>query len=70
MNKEFFLALEMLVEEKGMDMQMLINTLENALALAYKRQFNVQGTVRLKMNPEKYNVKFLMVKSIISFMIL
>ena len=66
MNKEFFLALEMLVEEKGMDMQMLINTLENALALAYKRQFNVQGTVRLKMNPEKYNVKFLMVKSIVS----
>jgi N utilization substance protein A len=56
----------MLVEEKGMDMQMLINTLENALALAYKRQFNVQGTVRLKMNPDKFNVKFLMVKSIVS----
>ena len=66
MNKEFFQALEILVEEKGMDMQMLINTLENALALAYKRQFNVQGTVRLKMNPEKFNVKFCMVKNIVS----
>ena len=66
MNKEFFLALEALVEEKGMDMQMLINTLENALALAYKRQFNVQGTVRLKMNPDKYAVKFLSVKTIVS----
>lgn len=66
MNKEFFQALEILVEEKGMDMQMLINTLENALALAYKRQFNVQGTVRLKMNPEKFNVKFCMIKNIVS----
>jgi N utilization substance protein A len=66
MNKEFFLALDALVEEKGMDRQMLITTLENALALAYKRQFNVQGTVRLKMNPDKFAVKFMMVKTIVS----
>ena len=65
MNKEFFLALDALVDEKGMDREMLISTLENALALAYKRQFNVQGTVRLKMNPDKFAVKFLMIKTIV-----
>ncbi|MBQ7408321.1 MAG: transcription termination/antitermination protein NusA [Clostridia bacterium] len=65
MNKEFFLALEDLVELKGMDMNMLIETMENALAIAYKRQHNVQGTVRIKMNPEKYSVKFCMVKTIV-----
>ena len=66
MNKEFFLALQALVDEKGMDMQMLISTLENALEKAYKRQFNVQGTVRLKMNPDKYAVKFCMVKTVVA----
>ena len=65
MNKEFFLALDALVDEKGMDREMLISTLENALALAYKRQFNVQGTVRLKMNPDKFAIKFLMIKTIV-----
>lgn len=64
MNKEFFQALEDLVNEKGLDYDMLISTLENALSLAYKRQFNVQGTVKIKMNPEKFTVKFCMVKNI------
>ena len=63
MNKEFFQALEDLVNEKGLDYDMLISTLENALSLAYKRQFNVQGNVKIKMNPEKYTVKFCMIKT-------
>ena len=66
MNKEFFLALEDIVLEKGLDMNMLIDTLENALSIAYKRQYNVQGQVRIKMNPEKFNVKFCSVKQIVN----
>lgn len=65
MNKEFFQALEDLVSEKGLDYDMLIGTLENALCIAYKRQYNIQGTVRIKMNPEKFAVKFCMVKNIV-----
>lgn len=65
MNKEFFQALEDLVNEKGLDYDMLISTLENALSIAYKRQFNVQGTVKIKMNPEKFNVKFCMIKDVV-----
>lgn len=65
MNKEFFQALEDLVSEKGLDYDMLISTLENALCIAYKRQYNIQGTVRIKMNPEKFAVKFCMVKNIV-----
>ncbi len=64
MNKEFFLALEELAD-KGMDTNMLLETLENALALAYKRQYSIQGNVRIKMNPEKFAVKFCMVKNIV-----
>ncbi len=66
MNKEFFAALEDIVFEKGIDRNMLIETLENALSIAYKRQFNVQGQVRIKMNPEKQNVKFYAIKHIVS----
>ena len=65
MNKEFFQALADLVNEKGLDYDMLISTLENALSIAYKRQFNVQGNVSIKMNPEKFTVKFCMVKNIV-----
>lgn len=65
MNKEFFQALEDLVSEKGMDMNMLVETLQNALALAYKRQYNVQGNVEIKMNPEKFAVKFCSVKTVV-----
>ena len=65
MNKEFFQALEDLVNEKGLDFDMLISTLENALSIAYKRQFNIAGNVRIKMNPEKCTVKFCMVKNIV-----
>ncbi len=65
MNKEFFLALEELAD-KGMDTNMLLETLENALALAYKRQYSIQGNVKIKMNPEKFAVKFCMVKTIVS----
>ena len=65
MNKEFFQALEDLVNEKGLDFDMLIGTLENALSIAYKRQFNIAGNVKIKMNPEKCTVKFCMVKNIV-----
>lgn len=65
MNKEFFLAFEDLVNEKGLDYDMLISTLENALSIAYKRQYNIQGTVKIKMNPEKFTVKYYMVKTIV-----
>ena len=65
MNKEFFQALEDLVNEKGLDFDMLISTLENALSIAYKRQYNIAGNVKIKMNPEKCTVKFCMVKNIV-----
>lgn len=66
MNKEFFSALDDIVFEKGIDKDMLIETLETALSKAYKHQFNVQGQVRIKMNPEKANVKFYAIKHIVS----
>lgn len=65
MNKEFFLAFEDLVNEKGLDYDMLVATLENALSIAYKRQYSVPGTVKIKMNTEKFTVKYYMVKSIV-----
>ena len=38
-NKEFFAALTDLVREKGISEDAFIATLENALASAYKKQF-------------------------------
>ena len=39
-NKEFFAALTDLVRDKGISEEAFIETLENALASAYKKQFD------------------------------
>ncbi|MBQ2723822.1 MAG: transcription termination/antitermination protein NusA [Clostridia bacterium] len=56
-NKDFFLALEAFEKEKGIDSQAFITSLENALAVACKRQFGEQSNVSVKLNPEKYTIR-------------
>jgi len=40
MNKEFLVALDMLEKEKGIEKEVLIEAMENALVTAYKKDFN------------------------------
>ncbi len=64
-NKEFFSALEDLEKEKGISPETMIETLENALVFAYKKHTGNTGKVVIKMNPEKFAVKFYSVKTIV-----
>ncbi len=64
-NKDFFSALEDLEKEKGISPETMIETLENALVFAYKKHTDNSGKVLIKMNPEKYTVKFYSVKKIV-----
>ena len=41
-NKEFFAALSDLVKEKGISEEAFLQTLENALASAYKKQWTLK----------------------------
>lgn len=64
--EDFFGALADLEREKGISAEALIETLENALVSAYKKNTGDSvANVKIKLNPEKQTVKFYTVKAIV-----
>ncbi len=57
-NKEFFAALTDLVREKGISEQAFIETLQNALASAYKKQFDGGAEIDVVLDAEKGTIEF------------
>ncbi len=57
-NKEFFAALTDLVREKGISEEAFIQTLENALASAYKKEYDGGADVRAKIDADKGVIEF------------
>ncbi len=57
-NKEFFAALTDLVREKGISEEAFIETLQNALASAYKKQYDGGADVTVSLNAEEGTIEF------------
>ncbi len=57
-NKDFFEALTDLVREKGISQEAFIQTFENALASAYKKQYEGGAEVSVTLDPEKYTIEY------------
>ncbi len=57
-NKEFFAALSDLVKEKGISQDAFIATLANALASAYKKQFDGGAEITVSLDAEKGTIDF------------
>jgi len=57
-NKEFFAALTDLVREKGISEESFIETFENALASAYKKQYDGGAEVTVSLDPEKCTIEY------------
>ena len=57
-NKEFFTALTDLVREKGSSEEAFIETLQNALASAYKKQYDGGAEVTVTLDAEKGTIEF------------
>ena len=66
MNKEFFDALELLEKEKGISAAYMMEKVEAALVSAFKRDNDGQGEVRVKLDPDKKEVKLLQLKEIVA----
>ena len=64
-NKDFFVALDDLEKEKGIDKQFFIDTLESALTAAYKRNFGEAKSASVKLNPEKNTIKVYSYKTVV-----
>ncbi len=66
-NKEFFLALQDLEKERGIPQQVFMDALANALASACKKQYSgSEGSVEIKVNPEKETIDFYTVKTVVA----
>ncbi len=57
-NKEFFAALTDLVREKGISEEAFLETLQNALTSAYKKQYDGGAEVSVTLDAEKGTIEF------------
>lgn len=65
-NKDFFKALLDLEEQKGIDSQYFIESLESALTSAYKKNFGEAKSAYVKLNPEKNTIKVYSYKTVVA----
>ncbi len=65
-NQDFFPALEALEKEKGISQEEFIKALEDAMAIAYKKEMHVSGGVTIKLNPEKKSINIYSVRNVVA----
>ena len=65
MGKEFFEALEELSLEKGINKDYLLDAIEQALLVAYKKNFNAQENVKIVIDEEKASIKVYSLKEVV-----
>ena len=65
MNKEFFLALDMLEKEKGISKEYLLEKIEAALLSACKKEYGPSTMVRVVVDPVKEDLKVYIQKEVV-----
>ncbi|MBO5305982.1 MAG: transcription termination/antitermination protein NusA [Clostridia bacterium] len=65
MNKEFFIALDMLEKEKGIPKEYMYEKIEAALVSAYKKEYGNNTNVRVLIDPQKQDVKLYQQKTVV-----
>ena len=64
--KSFTLAITQIAEEKGIPQEKVIETIEMAIAAAYKKDYGKKGQIiKAKLDPETGKVKFWQVKQVV-----
>ncbi|MBQ8522472.1 MAG: transcription termination/antitermination protein NusA [Clostridia bacterium] len=64
-NKEFYEALRLLEQERGIPQDKMISMLEAGLTAAYKKHLGEAKLSQVKLNPEKHTIKFYSGKMIV-----
>ena len=65
MNKEFFVALDLLEKEKGIPKEYMIEKIEAALTSACKKEYGGSAMVRVNIDPVKEDVKVYLQKEVV-----
>ena len=64
-NKDFFQALKDLEAEKGINEEVFISALEQALTAAYKKNSGMAKNAQVKLNPEKNTIKIYSYRTVV-----
>ena len=64
-NKDFFEALKDLEAEKGINEEVFISALEQALTAAYKKNSGMAKNAQVKLNPEKNTIKIYSYRTVV-----
>ena len=65
MNKEFFVALDLLEKEKGIPKEYMLEKIEAALLSAFKKEFGNSTMMRVHIDPVKEDVKVYLQKEVV-----
>ncbi len=65
MNKEFFVALDLLEKEKGIPKEYMLEKIEAALLSAFKKEFGNSTLMRVSIDPVKEDVKVYLQKEVV-----
>ena len=65
MNKEFFVALDLLEKEKGIPKEYMLEKIEAALLSAFKKEFGNNTLMRVAIDPVKEDVKVYLQKEVV-----
>lgn len=65
-NKDFFLALDALEQEKNISKEYFLEALQTALATAYKRNFNCVKPVEVLLKPEKNSIEIYAYQTVVA----
>ena len=65
MNKEFFVALELLEKEKGIPKEYMLEKIEAALLSAFKKEFGNSTLMRVAIDPDKEDMKVYLQKEVV-----
>ena len=65
MNKEFFIALDLLEKEKGIPKEYMLEKIEAALLSAFKKEFGSNTLMRVNIDPEKEDVRVYLQKEVV-----
>ena len=65
MNAEFFEALDLLEKEKGISKDYMLEKIEAALTGALKREIGGAGNIRIKLDPNKKDMKVYRVRTVV-----
>src|SRR3989344_6645878 len=64
--KEFLSAIKQIAEEKSIPLEKIIETIQLAIAAAYKREYGEKGQIiRCQLNPENGDIKLTQVKYVV-----